>query len=117
MIQSRSIRWIITILPFLPLILFVIPKAFVVIPEPGEYIPWYTKFTEVPWLLTTVYVYPTTALTYLIGFGIFGPVHVILMLAYAVGISCILRRALKIDPRQARGGKRQWIPTKSAKRA
>ena len=44
-------------------------------------------YTEIPWLLAVVYVYPTTAFTYLLGFGIFGPVHVILMLAYAVGIS------------------------------
>ena len=100
MIQSKSIRWIIAILPFLPLILFVIPKAFVVMPEPGEYIPWYTAYTEIPWLLSAMYVYPTTALTYLLGFGVFGPVHVILMLAYAIGVSSILRRALKIDPRQ-----------------
>jgi hypothetical protein len=34
--------------PFLPLALFVIPRAFVVMPEPEEFIPWYTKFIEVP---------------------------------------------------------------------
>jgi hypothetical protein len=54
MIQARSIRWVITVLPFVPLILFVIPKAFVVMPEPGEFIPWYTKYTEVPWLLNSL---------------------------------------------------------------
>jgi len=95
--QSRSFRCIVTVLPFLPLILFVIPKAFVVIPEPGEFIPWYTKYTEVPWLLTAIYVYPTTCITSLTGFRIFGPAHVVLMLAYAVGISFVLRRALGIE--------------------
>jgi hypothetical protein len=102
MIQSRSFRWTITILPFLPLILFVIPRALVVMPEPGEYIPWYTKYTEVLWLLAAAYAYPTTALTDVLGFRVFGPVHIILMLAYAAGISFMLRRILKIDLRQAR---------------
>jgi hypothetical protein len=100
MIQARSIRWVITVLPFVPLILFVIPKAFVVMPEPGEFIPWYTKYTEVPWLLTAFYVYPTTWLTSLIGFRILGPVHVILMLAYAAGISLLLRGTMHTGVRQ-----------------
>jgi hypothetical protein len=102
MIQARSFRWIITVLPFAPLILFAIPKAFVVMPEPGDFIPWYTRYTEVPWLLTAIYVYPTTWLTHLIGFRIFGSVHIGLMLAYVVGISFVLRRALKLTFRQMR---------------
>jgi hypothetical protein len=96
MIQARYFRWFITLLPFSPLILFVIPKAFAVMPEPGEFIPWYTKYTAIPWLLTAMYVYPTTWLTNRVGFRIFGPVHVLLMLAYAVGISFVLRQGLKV---------------------
>jgi hypothetical protein len=102
MIHSRYFRWIITVLPFSPLILFVIPRAFVVGPKPGEFSPWYTKYTAVPWLLSATYVYPTTWLTNLVGFRIFGPVHVVLMLAYAVGISLVLRQSLEIGLRQAR---------------
>jgi len=97
MTLSRNSQWIITLLPFLPLFLFIIPKAFVVMPEPGEYIPWYTKYTEVPWLLTAMYVYPVTFLTNLLGFALFRPTHIILMLVYATGISFALRRVtLKI---------------------
>jgi hypothetical protein len=91
MIRFRNWQWIITVLPFLPLPLLFVPKAFVVMPEPGEYIPWYTRYTEVPWLLTAMYVYPATFLTNLLGFGLFGPVHIMLMLVYAAGISLALR--------------------------
>jgi hypothetical protein len=102
MIQARNFRWIITVLPFLPLVLFTIPKAFIVMPEPGELIPWYTRYTQILWLLTSVYVYPTTWLANVTGFRIFGPAHIVLMLTYALAISLLLRRALQVTLRQPR---------------
>jgi len=101
MIQTKSIRRFIAALPFIPLILLLIPKAFVVMPEPGEFVPWYTKYTEAPWLLTAFYVYPTTWLASLVGFRVLGPVHVVLMLAYAAGISWLLRGTMTTGSRRA----------------
>jgi hypothetical protein len=100
MIQTKSIRLFIAALPFIPLILLMIPKAFVVMPEPGEFIPWYTKYTEVPWLLTAFYLYPTARIASLVGFRVLGPVHVVLMLAYAAGISLLLRGTMTTGFRQ-----------------
>jgi hypothetical protein len=93
MIGSRLVH-LIALFPVLPLIVLFIPKAIVLMPEPGEYIPWYTKYTALPWLLTAFYVSPTTTLTQLLGFAVFGSVHIALMLVYAGGISLVLHRVM-----------------------
>lgn len=90
----RKYRWVIIILPFLPLVVFMIPKALVIMPEPGEYIPWYSKYTTIPWLIAAFYVYPVTFIANVFGFRPFTPFHVIFVLLYAGAISFLLYRLI-----------------------
>jgi hypothetical protein len=91
MIPRTKTQWAITGLFFLPLLILLVPKAIVLNAEPGEYIPWYTKYTSIPWLLTMLYVYPPTFITLRCGFALFGPVHVVFVLVYLTVVSLVLR--------------------------
>ena len=63
-LKASSLNFLV-VLPFLPLVLFIIPNAFTMLSEPGD--PWYTKYTSRPFLFSAMYVYPATAVSSLLG--------------------------------------------------
>ena len=84
----QRVRWglvILPLLPFLPLLVFAIPHAMTLMPEP--YDPWYTPYTTPVWFCSAMYVYPVTIFLHLFGIQPRTPVHIIGMLTYAGIIS------------------------------
>jgi hypothetical protein len=72
--------WLLFIAPALPLVIFLIPDAMTLMPEPTD--PWYTRYTTPIWMLTAFYVYPVTALGMLLGVPPRSPGWVFLVLLY-----------------------------------
>jgi hypothetical protein len=62
---KSSFIYFLMALPFLPLVMFVIPNAFTLLSEPTD--PWYTEYTSMPFILSGMYVYPATAVSSLLG--------------------------------------------------
>src|SRR4051812_4736389 len=79
-------------LPFLPLVFFIIPEAFVILSEHGHTAPWYSPYTTPLWIAAGIYVAPCTVLTVLFELKPFGGLHWMLMILYAATISCLLFR-------------------------
>jgi|SRR5215208_2414205 len=91
----QRVRWglvILPLLPFLPLLVFAIPDAMTLMPEP--YDPWYTPYTTPVWFCSAIYVYPVTIFLHLLGIQPFTPVHIIGILTYAGIISYGIFRML-----------------------
>src|SRR4028119_296531 len=61
----KPLYWLLFILPSLPLLIFLIPRAMTFLPDPPD--PWYTRYTTPVWFLVAFYVYPVTALGMLVG--------------------------------------------------
>ena len=68
------------IVPSLPLLVFLIPRAMTFLSEPWD--PWYTPYTTPVWLLTALYVYPATALSMLLGIQPRSPGWALIVLLY-----------------------------------
>jgi hypothetical protein len=83
--NKRNIYPLLVVLPFLPLIMFIIPKAFNMYPLPTD--PWYTKYTSIPWVLSGIYVYPATAVSALLGAAPFSAGWWFCVIAYTGAIA------------------------------
>lgn len=78
--KRKPLYWLLFTVPSLPLIMFLIPRAMTLMPEPTD--PWYTRYTTPIWMLIAFYVYPATALGTLLGIPPRSPGWVLLVLLY-----------------------------------
>lgn len=68
------------VVPSLPLLVFLIPGAMTLMPEPTD--PWYTPYTAPVWTLVALYVYPATVLGMLLGVQPRSPGWILIVLLY-----------------------------------
>jgi hypothetical protein len=78
--SRKPLYWLLFTVPSLPLIIFLIPDAMTLMPEPTD--PWYTRYTSPIWFLAAFYVYPATALGMLGGVTPWSPGWVLIVLLY-----------------------------------
>src|SRR6476620_4677904 len=100
----QRVRWglvILPILPFLPLLVFAIPDAMTLMPEPGD--PWYTPYTSPLWFCSALYVSPVTIFLHLFGIQPLTLGHIVGMLTYAGVISYGIFRMLLRKYARTRG--------------
>lgn len=90
---KQAFRYILIVLPLLPLVMFIIPNAFTMLSEPTD--PWYTEYTSVPFLFAAMYVYPVTAIASVVGAEPFSLFWWPLVLIYAGAISFGIYRMTK----------------------
>jgi len=72
--------WLLFLLLTLPLLVFLLPHALTLMPEPSD--PWYTQYTTPAALLTAFYVFPATALCMAVGVKVISPAWCAVVLLY-----------------------------------
>jgi hypothetical protein len=107
----KLLRWLLVLAPFLPLVVFNIPRAATLMPEPSD--PWYTPYTTPLVVACAMFVYPVTGL--LLAFGIHppSPLHSLGIAVYATVIAALTYRLLIRRP-QSKVIKPSGLPDSTA---
>ena len=88
----KLLRWLLVFLPFLPLVVFSIPDAVTLMPEPGD--PWYTRYTTPVGLACAIFIYPVTGILMIFGIQPGSAIHTFGIVLYASGIAVMAYRLL-----------------------
>ena len=78
--HRKPVYWLLFCLPTLPLLIFILPHALTLMPEPTD--PWYTRYTTPTALLVSLYVFPATAVCLAVGVKPISPVWFMVVLMY-----------------------------------
>ena len=88
----KLLRWLLVLAPFLPLVVFNIPGAATLMPEPSD--PWYTPYTTPLVVACAMFVYPVTGLLLIFGIHPPSPLHSLGIALYASVIAALTYRLL-----------------------